>query len=104
MKNAFFLLAFICLQTLAHAQTSWIRINQIGYLTDDVKVAVLVSKDAQLLVNDFEVCDAFTAQTVFTGTQIQAFGQWGAFEKAFRLTFSGLNTEGAYFIKVGAVR
>ena len=60
MKNAFFLLAFICFQTLAHAQTSWIRINQIGYLTDDVKVAVLVSKDAQLLVKDFEVCDAFT--------------------------------------------
>lgn len=104
MKNAFFLLAFIFLQTPLSAQTSWIRINQIGYLTDDVKVAVLVSKDSQLLVNGFEVCDAFTEQTVFKGTQIQAFGKWGAFEKAFRLMFSALNTEGAYFIKVGSVR
>lgn len=104
MKNCLFLLAFITLQITLHGQTSWIRINQIGYLTDDVKVAVLVSKDSQLLVNDFEVCDAFTEQTVFRGTKIQAFDKWGAFEKAFRLTFSELNTEGSYFIKVGTIR
>jgi endoglucanase len=104
MKNAFFLLAFIFLQITLSAQTSWIRINQIGYLTDDVKMAVLVSKDSQLLANGFEVCDAFTEQTVLKSTQIQAFGQWGAFEKTFRLTFSALNTEGTYFIKVGSVR
>jgi endoglucanase len=104
MKSLHLFLVFLSFQTLCNAQSSWIRINQIGYLTDDVKVAVLVSKDAGLKVAEFELCDAFDGKTVRTFTQIQPFGQWGAFNSTFRLTFSDFNTEGSYFIKVGTVR
>ncbi len=56
MKILRLFLLFLFFQTLSNAQTTWIRINQIGYLTDDVKVAVLVSKDSDLKVAEFEIC------------------------------------------------
>jgi endoglucanase len=80
---------------------SRIRINQIGYLPNDSKVAVWVTKDASQSVQKFELCDALTERVVFSSTKIQSFGKWGAFEKAARLDFSAFNTEGGYFLKIG---
>jgi len=30
---------------ISYAQTTWIRVNQVGYLQNDIKVAVWVSKE-----------------------------------------------------------
>ena len=43
-----------------HAQ-SWVRVNRIGYLPDDVKVAVWVSKEKKT-IDSFEVADAQTGK------------------------------------------
>jgi endoglucanase len=104
MKNRCLFLVFLSFQTLCAAQATWIRINQIGYLTDDVKVAVLVSKDVNLTLSEFEICDAFDGKTLRKFTNTRSFGQWGAFNSTYRLTFSDLNTEGSYFVKVGTIR
>lgn len=48
MKRRLLILCLIIMSiTLANAQTtdSWIRINQLGYLPKDIKVAVLISTE-----------------------------------------------------------
>jgi peptidoglycan/xylan/chitin deacetylase (PgdA/CDA1 family) len=105
MKKITLLILFkITALALSAQQKSWIRINQLGYLTGDVKVAVLVSKDADLKVSTFELCDALTGKTVFKSDKIQEYGAWAAFQKSFRLNFSGFTTEGGYFIKVNEIQ
>ena len=78
MKNAtlFICLIFLKINGLAQPKT-WIRINQLGYLTTDVKVAVLVSKDAKMALTDFQICDALTEQPVFSAKQVKSYGAWG---------------------------
>ena len=85
--------------TALTAQTTWLRINQLGYLPDDPKTAVLISKDSIPTPATFEVCDALTQKTIFQSTQITAYPPYAAFQKSFRLDFSTLQTEGAYYIK-----
>ena len=78
MKNTilFICLIFFKINGLAQPKT-WIRINQLGYLTTDVKVAVLVSKDAKMALTDFQICDALTEQPVFSAKQVKSYGAWG---------------------------
>jgi endoglucanase len=104
MKNVLRALFFIFLIPQLNAQNTWIRINQIGYLTDDAKVAVLVSKDKNFTLKEFDVCDAFDGKIIHKSMKVNAFEKWGAFEKCFRLNFTTLNRGGAYFIKVGDVK
>ena len=44
---------------------SWIRINQLGYTPDGIKVAVWVSK-TNTLPDDFQLMDASSSEVVFT--------------------------------------
>lgn len=96
---------FFALTISVSAQTkSWIRINQLGYLPTDVKVAVLVTKDSTLEISEFELCDALTEDVVFKSSKTQAFGEWAAFKKAFRLNFSPFTEGGSYFIKAKNIK
>jgi endoglucanase len=90
--------------TLTAQTQSWIRINNIGYLPTDVKVAVLVTKDPNVSVKNFELCDALTDKIVFSSSKIKAYEEWGAFKKAFRLSFSEYQKAGAYYLKVGTTK
>ena len=54
-------LTFIVLQVKAD---SWIRINQLGYLPQSVKVAVFMSEEPAD-IQEYALIDAFTGQTVF---------------------------------------
>lgn len=97
-----FLLFILCRSFVGCAQ-SWIRVNQLGYLPDDVKVAVLVSKDKNIILGSFCVCNALTGNTIGNvfevPTSIIGFTNWAGFEKSFRLNFSSFNLQGSYFIK-----
>lgn len=84
---------------IAHVEAaSWIRINQVGYLPHSIKVAVLIA-DEELALTEFEICSALTNEVVFKGKP-QAFdgSKWGM-KSAFRLDFSGFETQGGYYIK-----
>lgn len=105
MKNYLFLFFLILLEINVLAQQkTWIRINQLGYLTTDVKVAVLVSKDSSLNIAEFQVCDALTEQPVFSSNQVKSYGAWAAFKTGFRLNFSDFKISGSYFIKANAIK
>lgn len=93
-------LLFIFVFCTGHAQSSWIRVNQVGYLEDDVKVAVWISKENNV-VREFQVIDLATKETVFTGSDIRNTGKQPAFGSSARLNFTALKRPGSYIVKVG---
>ena len=86
--------------TLALPAQQWIRINQLGYLPQATKVAVLMSRDAAD-IRSFTVVDAFTGQTVFTSGKVTPTGPLGQMKGTWRLDFSGLTEQGSYRIVAG---
>jgi peptidoglycan/xylan/chitin deacetylase (PgdA/CDA1 family) len=78
---------------------SWIRINNVGYLPNSIKVAVLGSKE-NIQIHEFTVHDAQTNEIVFTSDNIASKGMYGPFKTSFRLNFSDFKTHGTYYLKV----
>ncbi|MFH0734308.1 MAG: glycoside hydrolase family 9 protein [bacterium] len=101
MKNALMIMILMSIYILMNAQEkSWIRINQVGYLTNDIKTAVLVSKE-NLSILEFEVFDSFTNELVLKSSEIKKFPHYAAFKESYRLNFTKLTTLGTYYIKAG---
>ena len=99
MTNSYhlILLTFLSITFTSFAQNSWIRINQLGYLKESIKVAVLLDKE-NLNINSFELIDAETNKSVFKDRPV-SFGRYGNFESTYRLNFSEFEKEGTYYIK-----
>ena len=87
---------------IQHAQ-SWIRINQLGYLPGDIKVAVLVSKE-NITPVQFEIRQALNNEILYTSQNIRSFGSYGPFSSTFRLNFSGFKEKGAVYIEAAGVK
>ena len=81
---------------------SWIRVNQVGYLPEDKKVAVLISLDA--VKGDFTVRDAKTGEAVYSGKGIKSDASKWALNTAYRLDFSSVKNEGGYYIEAAGVK
>lgn len=101
MRRIFiFLITVFAVSTLS-AQT-WVRVNQLGYLPTDLKVAVLISTEEA--DGSFEVFNAINDELVFKGKGISAnASRWGM-KSAFRLNFSSVVKDGSYYIVSGAAR
>ncbi|WP_294083226.1 glycoside hydrolase family 9 protein [Proteiniphilum sp. UBA5384] len=102
MKRVNLILALFLVMLEGYSQTSWVRVNQVGYLEDDVKVAVWISKENNV-IDEFQVIDPTTKETVFTGSEvdIRPTGKQPAFESSARLDFSSLKRQGTYIVKTG---
>src|SRR5688572_15510031 len=102
-----FLLIFILLIPFPGAGQStskaWIRINQLGYSQENIKVAVLVSKEKNRIPK-FELINAKTAKPVLAGEVGRDFGAYGPFVSSHRLDFSAYKTTGTYYLRVGDVK
>ncbi len=103
-----FIIMLVCLfnmQTLTAQESGvWIRINQLGYLPGDIKVAVMISKE-ETNPGSFRVLDVKTGECVFSGSPDDGFMKKAPAEKwamatAFRLNFTNLKDEGGYEIVV----
>lgn len=104
MKHLYLTLCAILVSILSiNAQNSWIRINQLGYLPNQVKVAVFISKD-KLENAEFQVKNSRDNKTVFIGEGLTANGQRWGFETATRLNFSDLDRDGEYYIESNGVK
>lgn len=95
----FYLTVFSILTCPAQDQ-QWVRINQLGYTPNSVKVAVWGTKDNSAL-KSFELVDALTKNTVYKNAAGKTFGAYGPFMQTYRLNFSGYKRPGKYFIKAG---
>ena len=88
---------------LANAQ-QWIRINQVGYLPADKKVAVFISTEPYCSETTFSLHDSVTGEQVFEAEAIRSSdpGKWGM-KSAFRLDFSDFEKEGGYYLQFGGI-
>lgn len=97
------IILWVCLIPVhALTQQAWIRINQVGYLQHDVKVAVLVAKEP-LSFSRFFLVNAGTGEKVWSGPLL-ATGSYAAFSQSWRLNFSAFNKEGMYYLEAGKIR
>ena len=78
----------------------WIRINQLGYTPEGIKVAVWCSKD-DAEISSFELIDSATKKVVFTQKAGKSFGAYGPFTNTYRLNFSDFKKDGIYYLKAG---
>src|SRR5881628_656475 len=93
----------ICLSATAAAQSnSYIRINQVGFEPNDVKIAIAFSSER--LPDLFSIKDAATEGTVFTGKVIPVSGEWAQFSHHAELNFSSFVREGRFVIQIGSAR
>lgn len=83
-------------------QQSWVRINLLGYQPKSIKVAVWASKGTTT-PKSFELIEKTSGKTVYTSSNIKAFGAYGPFASAARLNFSDFKKPGRYYIKVDDV-
>lgn len=89
--------------SFAQSETSWIRINQMGYLPQSPKVAVFVAKQNVNIIS-FSLFDAKTGEKVQTFTTVGSKGAYGPFSSSFRLDFSGFSKTGNYYLQANAIK
>ena len=94
---------FLLLSALVSKGSSWIRVNQMGYLPQSVKVAVFIS-DEPIKLSEFQLIDATSEKVVFASLPVSYDGtRWGM-KSAARLNFSGFSKQGRYYIIAGNSR
>ncbi len=104
MKNILFILLMILLSSVACKKESnaWIRINQLGYRTADIKVAVLIStKDLNL--KSFKIINAATGDVAMTFKNVVKTVPLDQFTDCYRLNFSDFIKAGTYRLEAGKI-
>ena len=96
------LVCLLFLFPLSLSAQVWVRVNQLGYLPQDHKVAVLIA--TQDVGPAFQLCDARSGKVVFSGQGQVGDGSRWKMSTAYRLDFSAWQTEGAYYIEAGGTR
>lgn len=102
MIKKIFLTCLLLLNSIffTYAVDAWIRINQVGYMPDGEKKAVLISESA-LNIDNFTIHDVLTNEKLAELKTVYSFGKFDRFESAFVLDFSLFKTQGAFYIKAG---
>ena len=83
--------------------SSWIRVNQVGYIPNDIKVAVFISL-SEGMSGEFKVYDAISSQELFSGRGVRVNAEVWGMKSAFRLDFSDIKREGGYYIVSNGVK
>ena len=78
----------------------WIRINQLGYRINDIKIAVLIALENEN-IKSFKVIETKSEKTVFEKKGIVKSIPLAPFKSCYRLDFSELSTDGTYRIEAG---
>jgi len=108
MKKIIYLSAYVLFIALLFSfdkkneSNTWIRINQLGYTPQGIKVAVWCSK-SETNISSFSLIDSATGKTVFTNNAGKNFGAYGPFKNTYRLNFSSFKKAGIYFLRAGNV-
>src|SRR5690606_9507993 len=93
----------VCLTYGDPEKRSWIRINQLGYTPQGIKVAVLGSKGKKR-IRKFTLVSAQTGTAVYQGRTGKNFGDYGPFRTSYRLDFSAHADTGTYYLEVDGAR
>jgi hypothetical protein len=91
---------FLTLLSCDRGKDQWIRINQLGYRTRDIKVAVFISPKS-INLKSFRVIDVNTGKIVLDATDILRTESLIPFKSCYRLPFTKIADEGVYRIEAG---
>ena len=96
------LLSVFCISMYTYGIDGWIRINQLGYLPNAQKKAVLLSESPQN-INRFTIHDALTNEELGVFNTVTSKGEFQSFKSTYILDFSTFKTEGAFYLKAGLI-
>ena len=82
--------------------SSYIRVNQVGYLPAAPKIAVICSLDSASF-DSFRILDS-RGMTVFGPARAEATGSFAACKSTYRLNFSAFRREGRFTLAAGDIR
>jgi peptidoglycan/xylan/chitin deacetylase (PgdA/CDA1 family) len=99
MRRNVIVLLICTIVVCLHAQ-QWIRVNQVGYLPEDLKVAVWVSKE-KIPVTEFRLVSELTGEVVYVGHNIRTKNTNETFAATARLDFSSVKEPGTYRLEAG---
>ncbi len=94
------LISVLLLLSCHKQQSGWIRINQLGYRTNDIKTAVFIGTEKTQL-KFFRLIDATSGKTILEKNEIIKSEPLAPFISCFRLSFTELTKEGIYRIEAG---
>lgn len=98
-----FLLVSMFFQTVGAQQNQvWIRVNNLGYRPNDIKVAVMISTIS--VDGNFLLKDAITDRVVLKGVGKKFDPQKWAMKSAYRLDISSIKLEGSYYLESNGVK
>lgn len=98
MKRLITLFSLVLLSTLAFSTpSSWVRINQLGYLPSFKKVAVFMSQE-NAAEAQFTLQEHSTQKVVFTGRAKAANAERWGMKTTYRLDFSDFDRPGTYVV------
>ena len=103
MRKLFLVFSVFFCPAILNGQTTWIRVNQLGYLPQTVKVAVFISQN-EVKNPAFHVKEQSTGRTVFTGVGVAANAERWGMKTALRLNFSALEMQGEYYVECGGAK
>ena len=78
----------------------YIRLNQVGFLPDDMKSGVILS-EKEIPLNEFAVMDQITNRKVYAGEIRKSDDNYSKFNNCYYFDFTKLNDTGKFIITVG---
>ncbi|PRY99856.1 glycoside hydrolase family 9 protein [Marinilabilia salmonicolor] len=103
LKRILLPVAIYCFSAGSLFAEGWIRVNQLGYIPNTTKVAVMIADDT-VSPESFQVKALKSGEVVFSGTPRTEDGSVWGMKAAFRLNFSELTQPGSYFIESSGFR
>ncbi len=80
---------------------AYIRVNQVGYITNEAKQAILLTKGTASGATTFNVIDTQTNQNIYSANVGSSQGQWNStFLNSYLIDFSPVQTAGSYKIQI----
>jgi endoglucanase len=97
MRSIFTLILFISFNAFAQEKIH-LRVNQLGYLPTESKVAVIFSKAA--ITQKVRLVNLTDLSVVRTYKPVKVtHGDWGVFEHYYEIDFSKVSQEGSYYLE-----
>ena len=101
--SSFYLLS-ICLFSTTNISPQdndfYIRLNQVGFLPDDMKSGVILSEE-EIPLNDFTVINQTTNEKVYSGEIQKSNNFYSKFKNCYYFDFTKFNDNGKFNINVG---
>jgi endoglucanase len=94
------IIALILSSSCSNEKSQWIRINQLGYRTNDIKVAVFMS-NKPVKLKSFKIIDVSSGEVAMTSDSPAKAISLDQFVSCYRLPFTNLKKTGVYRIVAG---